>query len=84
MIERLQQLKAETLVITEKRHSGELAGARCICLPMKLAVRGAKPEEVYTPIPYIVPAQLFAASLAACKGINPDQPRTISKVTRTM
>jgi len=84
MIERLRQLKAETLVITEKRNLSELGGTRCICLPMKLAVRGAKPEEVYTPIPYIVPAQLFAASLAACKGFNPDHPRTISKVTQTM
>jgi glucosamine--fructose-6-phosphate aminotransferase (isomerizing) len=31
-----------------------------------------------------VPAQLFAASLAAEKGLNPDRPRTISKVTRTL
>jgi fructoselysine-6-P-deglycase FrlB-like protein len=27
---------------------------------------------------------LFAACLADQKGLNPDQPRTISKVTRTM
>lgn len=84
MIERLRQLKAETLVITDKSNS-EAAGAdRCICLPMKLGVHGAEPEELYTPIPYVVPAQLFAASLAEWKGIDPDQPRTISKVTRTL
>jgi glucosamine--fructose-6-phosphate aminotransferase (isomerizing) len=41
-------------------------------------------DELFTPIPYIVPAQLFAACLAEQKGLNPDQPRTISKVTRTM
>jgi glutamine---fructose-6-phosphate transaminase (isomerizing) len=41
-------------------------------------------KEVLTPIPYIVPAQLFAASLAAQKGLNPDRPRTLSKVTLTM
>jgi glucosamine--fructose-6-phosphate aminotransferase (isomerizing) len=37
-----------------------------------------------TPIPYIVPAQLFAAYLAEQKGFNPDQPRTLSKVTKTI
>jgi fructoselysine-6-P-deglycase FrlB-like protein len=29
-------------------------------------------------------AQLFAAHLAAHKGLNPDQPRTIGKVTLTL
>jgi glucosamine--fructose-6-phosphate aminotransferase (isomerizing) len=42
------------------------------------------PSDVYTPIPYIVPAQLFAACLAEEKGLNPDQPRSLSKVTRTL
>jgi glucosamine--fructose-6-phosphate aminotransferase (isomerizing) len=37
-----------------------------------------------TPIPYIVPAQLFAASLATRKGLDPDRPRTLSKVTLTI
>jgi glucosamine--fructose-6-phosphate aminotransferase (isomerizing) len=40
--------------------------------------------ELYTPIPYIIPAQLFAGRLAAVKGLNPDQPRTIQKVTQTL
>jgi len=31
-----------------------------------------------------VPAQIFAASLAAQKGLDPDRPRTLSKVTRTL
>ena len=29
-------------------------------------------------------AQLFCARLAEEKGFNPDQPRTLSKVTRTL
>jgi len=37
-----------------------------------------------TPIPYIVPAQLFAGCLAAQKGLNPDRPRTLNKVTLTL
>jgi glutamine---fructose-6-phosphate transaminase (isomerizing) len=40
--------------------------------------------ELYTPIPYIIPAQLLAAYLAQEKGLNPDQPRSLSKVTRTL
>jgi fructoselysine-6-P-deglycase FrlB-like protein len=32
----------------------------------------------------MVPAQLFAALLADAKGLNPDTPRSLSKVTRTL
>jgi glucosamine--fructose-6-phosphate aminotransferase (isomerizing) len=42
------------------------------------------PVDVFTPIPYIVPAQLFAATLAEVKGFDPDRPRGLSKVTRTL
>jgi len=41
-------------------------------------------DEVYTPIPYIIPGQILAALLAEAKGINPDAPRRLSKVTRTV
>lgn len=40
-------------------------------------------DELLAPIPYIVPGQLFAQYLALRKGLNPDQPRSLSKVTRT-
>ncbi len=85
ILERLRQLKAETLTITD-RGNHEAAGlpGPCICLPVSLKRRGVEPEELFTPIPYIVPAQLFAASLAAEKGLDPDRPRTLSKVTRTL
>jgi glucosamine--fructose-6-phosphate aminotransferase (isomerizing) len=78
MIEKLAQLKAEALLITDPSNSEALAlGDKVIALPVSI-------EELYTPIPYIIPAQLFAASLAEAKGLNPDQPRTLSKVTRTL
>ncbi len=85
ILERLRQLKAETLTITDRgnREAAGLPGP-CICLPVNLKKRGVEPEELFTPIPYIVPAQLFAASLAAEKGLDPDRPRTLSKVTRTL
>jgi glucosamine--fructose-6-phosphate aminotransferase (isomerizing) len=77
-LEKLMQLDAETLIITDQNNPEALKiSNRAVCLPMKL-------EELYTPIPYIIPAQIFAASIAAEKGLNPDRPRTISKVTRTM
>ena len=41
-------------------------------------------EDMLTPIPMIVPAQLFAAHLAASKGLDPDKPRMLSKVTHTL
>ena len=78
MIEKLAALKAETLIISDpsNREAAEFGG-RIVSMPMPL-------DELFTPIPYIIPAQLFAACLAEQKGLNPDQPRTISKVTRTM
>jgi glucosamine--fructose-6-phosphate aminotransferase (isomerizing) len=75
---RMKELHAETIVLTDRKNvEAAGAGTRVICLPDRL-------PELYTPIPYIIPAQLFAASLAAQKGLDPDSPRTISKVTRTM
>ena len=41
-------------------------------------------KEILTPIPYVVPAQIFAACLAAHKGLDPDKPRTLTKVTLTL
>jgi glucosamine--fructose-6-phosphate aminotransferase (isomerizing) len=78
MIDKLRGLKAETVVITDRGNRDAPGKAtRTISLPRKL-------NELFTPIPYIVPAQIFAASLAAQKGLDPDRPRTLSKVTQTL
>ena len=75
---KLQALRAETLVITdESNREAPSFAKRAICLPLQL-------QELYTPIPYIIPAQVFAARLAEQKGLDPDQPRTLSKVTKTL
>ena len=85
MLEKLRQLKAETLLITDKGNPDAASQAECaVCLPLKLVRKSLTPEDIYTPIPYIVPAQLFAACLAQVKGLDPDNPRTLTKVTRTM
>jgi glucosamine--fructose-6-phosphate aminotransferase (isomerizing) len=84
MLDRLEELKAETLVITDESNPEAAAKpARLIQLPIRsIAQQG--PCDLYTPIPYIVPAQLFAAHLAAIKGLNPDRPRALQKITRTV
>ena len=84
VLDRLQELKAETLVVTDSRNSeAHDKAARLIQIPEAVGA-GSMPEDLYTPIPYIVPAQLFAGHLAAIKGLNPDLPRTLHKITRTM
>lgn len=40
-------------------------------------------SEVLSPIPAVVPGQLLAYYLSVSRGLNPDQPRGLTKVTRT-
>ena len=83
MLARLQSLKAETLIFTSADHREAIEmNPRAIVVPARVPRR--KPAELYTPIPYIIPAQLFAAFLAEQKGLDPDRPRTLSKVTQTL
>jgi glucosamine--fructose-6-phosphate aminotransferase (isomerizing) len=76
LIERLNELRADTLVITSDT---ELA-SKCTRSIMLSGIA----DEFLAPIPYIIPGQLFAALLADAKGLDPDAPRSLSKVTRTL
>ena len=76
LIERLRELHAETLAITSDIEAAGLC-TRSIIMPREI-------DEFLAPIPYIVPGQLFAALLAEAKGLDPDAPRSLSKVTRTL
>jgi glutamine---fructose-6-phosphate transaminase (isomerizing) len=76
LISRLQELRADTLVITGDIETAAMC-TRSIIMPREI-------DEFLAPIPYIIPAQLFAALLAEAKGLNPDAPRSLSKVTRTL
>jgi glucosamine--fructose-6-phosphate aminotransferase (isomerizing) len=83
LIVKLQALKAEPLIFTSANHREAVeAHLRSFIIPAKIVRR--KPDELYTPIPYIVPAQLLTAHLAEEKGLDPDRPRTLSKVTLTL
>jgi glucosamine--fructose-6-phosphate aminotransferase (isomerizing) len=77
-MDKLRGMRAEVLAIADPANREvESRAARVIRLPHRI-------PEALTPIPYIVPAQIFAACLAVEKGLDPDRPRTLSKVTRTM
>jgi glucosamine--fructose-6-phosphate aminotransferase (isomerizing) len=76
LIGRLQELRADTLAITSDLDTAAIC-SRSIIMPREI-------DEFLAPIPYIIPAQLFAALLAEAKGLDPDQPRSLSKVTRTL
>jgi glucosamine--fructose-6-phosphate aminotransferase (isomerizing) len=76
LIRRLRDLRADTLAITGDIETASMC-TRSIIMPREIS-------EFLAPIPYIVPAQLFAALLAEAKGLDPDAPRSLSKVTRTL
>jgi glucosamine--fructose-6-phosphate aminotransferase (isomerizing) len=84
-LEKLRALEAETVVISDPGNEESARFARrSIWLPRAVPSRGGLPADLLTPIPYIVPAQLFAAGLAFQKGLNPDRPRALTKVTKTV
>jgi glucosamine--fructose-6-phosphate aminotransferase (isomerizing) len=73
---RLHALRADTLVFSSSK--ARIPGAARV-----IRIRDPVPE-IYTPIPYIVPGQIFAALLAEVKGLDPDKPRELNIVTRTV
>lgn len=76
LLERLlKDHQAELLVISDRARCLELAQS-----PMPLP-QGI--PEWLTPLVAIVPAQLFAYHLTRSRGLDPEQPRAIHKVTET-
>jgi glutamine---fructose-6-phosphate transaminase (isomerizing) len=76
LLHRLRELNADCLSITNDPGVGKLS-TRSLFMPGDI-------DEFLSPIPFIIPAQLFAALLSAAKGIDPDAPRSLSKVTKTI
>jgi len=76
LINRLRELKADCLSITNDDKIAALS-SRSVLMPIEI-------EEFLSPIPFIIPAQIFAASLSAAKGLDPDAPRSLTKVTATI
>ena len=63
--------------------AGFECATRSIRVPKSIPAPEGLLADLLTPIPYIIPAQMFAAALAAQKGLDPDRPRTLTKITRT-
>lgn len=76
LLNRLHELKADSLAITNDDEVARLA-THVIKLPDEI-------DDFLSPIPFIVPAQLFAALLSEAKGLNPDEPRSLAKITKTL
>ena len=76
LLNRLHELHADSLSITNDE---KIAGLSTLSLLMPKEI-----DEFLSPIPFIIPAQLFAAYLSEAKGIDPDAPRSLSKVTQTI
>jgi glucosamine--fructose-6-phosphate aminotransferase (isomerizing) len=76
LTERLRKLGAEVVAFSSP-------GSRIPAATRVIRVPGDIPE-IYSPIPYIVPGQIFAALLAQVKGIDPDKPRSLKIVTQTI
>jgi glucosamine--fructose-6-phosphate aminotransferase (isomerizing) len=75
LLERLKDLHADSLAFTNDPEIISRA-SRSIVLP--------EMDEFLSPIPFIVPGQLFAAYLSEAKGLDPDSPRSLAKVTQTV
>lgn len=75
LLKRLNELNADSFSITNDKQIAKLS-TRNLLLSSKI-------DEFLSPIPFIIPTQLFTALLSKAKGLNPDAPRSLSKVTKT-
>lgn len=75
MIGRLNERGAETIAFSARR---DILSAASISVQMPVS-----PAEIVCPLFYIIPFQLFSNYCSLTRGINPDSPRYLKKVTRT-
>jgi glucosamine--fructose-6-phosphate aminotransferase (isomerizing) len=75
LVENLRDRGAELVVVSDETTLLDKASA-------KFPVPGSLPEEL-SPILCAIPIQLLAENLARLKGLDPDSPRGLSKVTET-
>ncbi|MGE5620623.1 MAG: SIS domain-containing protein [Sphingomonadaceae bacterium] len=72
---RLSELGVEVAAISDRR---ELLDSVAVPIPLRGSVK-----EWLHPFVTVVPGQLLALHLTLAKGLDPDRPRRLSKVTRT-
>ncbi|MCS7368092.1 MAG: SIS domain-containing protein, partial [archaeon YNP-WB-062] len=64
---------AEVIALCEE-DDGEIIGLADHHIPMPKGI-----PDILSPIPYIVPLQLFAYHVAVERGLDPDKPRNLAK-----
>ena len=75
LLNKLRELSADSFSITNDEEIAKNS-ANSLRVPVD--------DEFLSPIPFIIPAQLFTALLSDAKGIDPDSPRSLNKVTKTI
>jgi len=75
LVKMLQELQAEVIMISDDNN---IQSAADISLPLIRSV-----PEWLSPISAIIPGQMFAMHLAYTRGLDPDTPRGLKKVTET-
>jgi len=75
LVDNIGDRGAELVVISDDKTMLDKASAK-FTMPRSI------PEEL-SPVLYAIPTQLLAENLARLKGLNPDAPRGLSKVTET-
>jgi glucosamine--fructose-6-phosphate aminotransferase (isomerizing) len=76
LVQRLNKQGVDVLSFTNRRHVEHDTATDVYC-PTAIS-------EALTPIPFGTLGQLFACHLALIKRLNPDAPRRLTKVTRTL
>jgi glucosamine--fructose-6-phosphate aminotransferase (isomerizing) len=76
LMDTLGERRAELILISDDK--AQLARAR-IGLPLPSGV-----PEWLSPLAAVLPGQLWAVELARARGLDPDHPRGLSKVTETL
>lgn len=92
LLKMLKEKEADTIVVADDPRLLELAITPIqVNLPvLTTTLNGNEPgaptdiSELLLPIPYIIYGQFLAMHLSVARGLNPDKPRGLSKVTRTM
>jgi glucosamine--fructose-6-phosphate aminotransferase (isomerizing) len=75
LLDRLHDLEAETLIISDDL---EITKGAHLPLPFPAGL-----PEWLTPLVTVLPGQMFALNLTIQKGLNPDDPKGLTKVTET-
>ena len=75
LVEGLRERRAEVVVISADRELTSVA-------PAGFLIPASCPEEL-SPVLYAIPPQILAHDLSRLRGLDPDAPRGLSKVTET-